>query len=340
MKNRLFSFLLIFLASFAFAQEKTVAEANVSDDSKVSVTANEESGAVTVAYTQKESSTIAKEELKNKPKMYSNDKYTFIPAAAKIVLTADENESGVLQIAYGLNSSIKELYKGPFYLSQEGRNVINYDVLDVTNNVSDSKVKVFYMDKTAPELSIAINGRSLVFDKKIYIAKESTIELKAKDALSGIDKIYYTIDGQNYNEYVGPFNLEKDGEVMISAYAYDNVGNISDEHIRVVHADVTAPLITVVTSETAKVVNDVNFYSSRNVWTVKTREDGVGLKAIYYSLDDADYAVFDKYLKVEENGLHNLKFFAVDLLDNKSEELEFEFNVDAIDPTVKLEVEF
>ncbi|HDL85693.1 MAG TPA: hypothetical protein ENH11_05125 [Candidatus Acetothermia bacterium] len=60
----------------------------------------------------------------------------------------------------------------------------------------------------------------------MVITSQMPITLTAKDPGSGVAKILYSINGEDWQEYTGPFTLSgPDGEYHVSYYGVDNLGN-------------------------------------------------------------------------------------------------------------------
>jgi parallel beta-helix repeat protein len=69
-------------------------------------------------------------------------------------------------------------------------------------------------------------GRPVSQSGDIVITSQMQIALTSTDPGSGVDKILYSINGGNWEEYTGPFNLSgPDGEYVILYYGVDKLGN-------------------------------------------------------------------------------------------------------------------
>ncbi len=58
-----------------------------------------------------------------------------------------------------------------------------------------------------------------------------SIELDSIDVISGVNKIYYSINSENYLPYFDKIYFNQEGEYILKFYAVDNVGNRSDLQI-------------------------------------------------------------------------------------------------------------
>ncbi len=69
-------------------------------------------------------------------------------------------------------------------------------------------------------------GRPVSQKGAIIITSQIPITLTSIDPGSGVDKILYSINGENWQEYAGPFNLSgPDGEYVVYYYGVDKLGN-------------------------------------------------------------------------------------------------------------------
>ena len=97
---------------------------------------------------------------------------------------------------------------------------------DNAGNLSDEISQSLTVDTTPPTQPIATP------DSGSYLAPQ-TVALTSTDALSGLDKIYYTLDNtpadNTKTAYSSPINVDRDE--TLRAVAYDKAGNKSDELI-------------------------------------------------------------------------------------------------------------
>lgn len=94
--------------------------------------------------------------------------------------------------------------------------------------VSSETVQV---DASPPEVEIADVGEpSVQIGGEDYITNETEITLAASDAHSGVDRIEWRIDGDDWIPYEGPVVIGGDeGEHTLGYRAIDNVGHVTTE---------------------------------------------------------------------------------------------------------------
>lgn len=152
--------------------------------------------------------------------------------------------SGVQSIEYNVDGANNAKIIAPVAVimmkGENGAHKINYKSTDNVGNVSDEKTYEFYLDVNIPTVEIATDPAPFAKDGKKYISESAQIVITAKDNESGVKKVLFTIDGTNYNEYTGSFNLSA-GSYTIGAKAIDLVGNVSAVVTYVVEVDASQP---------------------------------------------------------------------------------------------------
>jgi hypothetical protein len=57
-----------------------------------------------------------------------------------------------------------------------------------------------------------------------------TVALSASDPGSGVENIFYSVDGSGFEVYSSPFVIDDIGDHSLQFYAVDNLGNIEEKH--------------------------------------------------------------------------------------------------------------
>lgn len=161
--------------------------------------------------------------IKKDGKIYYNKN---LPVYFWISTTPNDNSSDVLMTSHSTKS-----YANPMYFDTEGYNTFQ------TNYASDSLKKSFvhqgykiYSDGYPPELNVYFRGSRKYISGKFYYNSKLKIEIKAKDYISGLEKIMYSINDENYKVYTNPLSFEATGKYKLTCYAVDFVGNQSKIH--------------------------------------------------------------------------------------------------------------
>ncbi len=165
----------------------------------------------------------------NGEKFYTRDT-VFVGPNTNIRLTASDQESGLQYIAYSIDNAQKEtVYKTPFTLGEKGSGMhkIEYFGYDNVNNRNIGQFNVF-LDSEGPKIDYEFSVPSLGQEEDgtpIYPAYCSLF-LTAQDQLTGIGKMYYSINGGDFVYYRNfVTNFKKNKKYSIKAKVYDRLGN-------------------------------------------------------------------------------------------------------------------
>ena len=268
-------------------------------------------------------------------KMYINKA---LPLYVRIATSPDDSAKTWL-----LHSEQTARYSNPMYLDTEGYNTFRSPsaVDTVTKKpvypLQDIIFEV-YSDSRAPLTTIGYgDARTYSKEGRLYVNGAVSVTLKAADAMSGVENIYYSIDNASYIKYSVPLDLENEKQYNIKYYAVDNVGNVEKLHETILNIDKSAPV------SGWEVSGDLyeDMISNRSKIILKSEDAaGIGVDNIYYKMDDGTEKkyvspILAAYLS---QGEHTMKFYATDKVGNKEEENIFEFYVDKTPPVIVQEI--
>ncbi len=234
----------------------------------------------------------------------------------------------------------------PYYFDTEGTNWIRtrWAVDPETHKMIYPQTEVLWpvqADGVAPKTEIIFDSEGrFVIDSVAYFTVDLKISFSAKDATSGVDKIYYST-GEGFKEYTEPvfFDMEKNWD--LSYYAVDKVGNVEklqkgSENKMKVTTDGTPPSSS--HGLIAPVVD--NILSSKSHIELKSSDDGVGLDKIYYTIDDNGQKVYVSKISMSgvSEGEHTVTYYAVDKLGNKEEPKTIQVYVDRTAPEIEFDI--
>ncbi len=284
----------------------------------------------------------AQEQLKHEKKVYfSPDGRMYInrslPVYLRLATSPDANAP-----SYLLKSEETPKYSNPMFFDTEGYNSFRspFAVDTATKEVIYPQQEVIfevYSDSRPPETTLRFGkSKSFVKSGKTYISGESALELKAVDEMSGVDKIYYSVNGEPYQVYSDKIALTEEKEYTIKYYAVDQVGNV--EKVK--------NLIIILDKSTPKSKMNITGDQYQNILSGKVKielfaEDfGSGVSKIVYQLDGNELKPY-KYpfsTALLGQGEHTLIYHAVDNLDMEEEIHEFSFYIDKTPPTIMQEI--
>lgn len=261
-----------------------------------------------------------------------------LPLYLRIAASPEENAKTWL-----LQSKETSKYTNPMYLDTEGYNTfrspsaVDTVTKKVVYPIQDIIFEV-YSDSRAPVTRIDY-GDAKTYSKegKLYVNGSVELTLKASDATSGLENIYYSIDKAPYTKYSGPLKLEDEKEYQIKYYAVDNVGNVEQLHELVINIDKSTP------TSSHEISGDLyeNMISARSKITLKSDDaSGIGTENIFYKIDsgqEKNYVspILAAYLG---QGDHSIAYYAVDKVNNREKENVFEFYVDKTPPVIVQEI--
>ncbi len=130
-----------------------------------------------------------------------------------------------------LMSDSTKKYANPMYLDTEGYNTFRSPsaVDTVTKRMAWPKHDIIfevYSDSRSPFTKAKTEGilNGTKEEHKVY-QNEVKITLSARDAMSGTENIYYSLDGASYTIYKEAFSVKKNGIHQVKYYGTDKVGN-------------------------------------------------------------------------------------------------------------------
>lgn len=241
-----------------------------------------------------------------------------------------------------LTSETTPEYANPMYLAKEGKNIIYspWAVDTVTKKtVSPKRNIVFelYADSKPPISKI--NNNVTAYEKKdsLFFGGDLKVWFSAKDALSGLQNIYYSINNEPFSEYVyDTLTFEHGNTYTIKYYSTDLVGNIEDNQFVSFSIDTARPLTNLV------VIGDHvdNIVAGNCNVSLKPKDAFSGSAKTYYYIDNQQKKVYTDPIPVGNlrEGRHVLKYFTEDNVKNRENEKSFVFFVDRTAPMIIEEI--
>ncbi len=246
-----------------------------------------------------------------------------------------------------LKSKISAKYTNPFYFDTEGINYMRtrYAVDKKTHKTVNPHVEILweiYADGMPPVSHIKFSGaEKYVFGGKTYYGKGLNITISSKDAGSGVEEIYYSVNSKPYQKYENKITPDPNVEVCeLKYYAVDRVGNTESIKKNIVkfYIDEDAP-------ETFHNVTGIDIEKSIIALNTKIYLDASdaksGLKATYYKFDEGPYVLYNGNilpLKQLSEDNHILTYYSEDKVGNKEEPKTFSFFLDKSAPILTSDV--
>ncbi|HIW36305.1 MAG TPA: hypothetical protein IAA30_04920 [Candidatus Treponema faecavium] len=271
-------------------------------------------------------------------KTWNDGKTDYVPLGSKVSISADAIPEGAGTIVYSYNSGELTDYTAPVELTEEGTVSINYGTRNAWGEVSNMQLYTAVVDGTAPVVKYMLNGPVYADANGVtYVTQKTSVRVFGEDAGSGTEHVYVSVNGGEETDlvYTGvlPMGNVADGDVALSFYAVDRVGNTSAASSVSVVNDNVGPTAEITLSTEPLVINGVNYVNPTTEISVAATDDLSGVKDIYVSVNGADFARYQEVL-LPAAGVDScsVRAYAVDNLDNKGEIVELQFSTNLVLP--------
>jgi len=255
--------------------------------------------------------------LKNAPKYVFQGTTFYGKGLIGEIVTSDEL-SGVRQTLLSIDSAAYNNYLSEITLDQNKPYDLRFYGIDRVGNTEAIQNSRFIVDLEAPKTTYAVEGDQL---KDIY-SPRTTISLSSKDVSSGVNKIYYSFNGEAYKIYTGTLTLDKmpEGDYEMMFYAVDNVENKEEIQKFSFFLDKTPPAI-VAEIKGDQFQNRGRVYISNRTQMQLTASDNKSeVDRIYFAIDGERERLYrEPFPLIKSEGTHIIKYSAVDKVNNKNE---------------------
>jgi len=289
-------------------------------------------------------------------KSYFDGATTYVNSKVAFKLTSRDNLLAD-KIIYKIDGGADQTYDKEFPITAEGKHTITFYGIDKVGNREDDRINTFVVDNTAPEVTVTPKFPLFSANGKFYVSKLYSFNVSATDALSGVSRISYTINGKDYADYATAFSIYADGDVTFSVKAEDNVGNTSskfkfksrddagkdvveEKDALQLFVDNVPPSVTITTDKQLIPINGKNCASKDFKYTVAAADKESGVKMILVRADGkGDFIPYDKEILFNSNGDHYIEAKAIDNVGNVSDTVILTVYVDIIPPKSTVDVD-
>jgi len=243
-----------------------------------------------------------------------------------------------------LKSKKTTKYADPMYLDSEGYNSIRSpSCVDpkTRKTISPLQDVVYevYADGLTPRTAVSFSGAPKYSNKdNIYYGKGLSILLQPKDAVSGVEKTHYSMNGAAWTDYNSALNISDDGEKSFYYYANDKVGNAEKIRNKKFIVDLSSPKSTF---EIVGIVYDGNIISPSTRFKLSSADDLSGVRTTFFSYDTRYKNAYNSPASAHllKDGDHMLNYYSVDNVKNEETKNTFNFYIDKISPLVTTTIE-
>ncbi|HQP49914.1 MAG TPA: hypothetical protein PKX12_14405 [Spirochaetota bacterium] len=279
---------------------------------------------------------------------------TYVNSQVKFKLTAKDNLLAD-KIEYRLNDSEVQVYQEPFNLPVEGKQVITYYGVDKIGNREDAKSLRVVVDNTPPSILVTSDKPVLRSGDKVYVSKDFTFRIDARDESSGLAKVEYSLNGTDYKVYRAPFSIANEGAINLKVRAFDNVANVQEQFVMkiydeqgkevevkdsvfAVQTDNVAPAVEIKADRELIQKSGRNIASNEVKYSVIATDEASGVNSIFIRIDEkGDFIPYVNPIQFNTDGEHLIEAKAVDKAGNLSNVSILSVFVDVVPPETRIE---
>ncbi len=199
------------------------------------------------------------------------------------------------------------------------------------------------IDGVAPSTKAIFEGSNRYARKAdVYYGTNLKLKLQSKDyakgIVSGVDKIYYSINGSKFDVYKKQLDVfGREQKYIIKYYTEDSVKNQEKINVDSFFVDITPPL----TLAKFKEAKYGNVLSAQSRIELKASDNLAGTAAIYYYFDENKEKKYTRVISSSDfrklsEGKHVLHYYSIDNVGNKEHVKSVNISLDHTPPEVNL----
>jgi len=245
-----------------------------------------------------------------------------------IDLTAFDAGSGISHIYYRVNGGTWYAYSSAFQLTEDGTYLLERYAVDMAGNEGAVVGLTIALDATAPAIQVQVTGAS---DNGWYRAPVN-VAISSMDAMDGECAVTYKVDGGTWTTYVGEVTVEGDGDHTLEYRSTDLAGNT-------VYGSVEMAIDTLAPQSAHTLSGELGEggrYVGPVTASLTATDQGSGVEAIYYRMDDDSFTLYLSALLLDVDGTHLLEHYAVDLAGNVGPISQIQVMIDTQGPWVEI----
>ncbi|MGQ0644795.1 MAG: OmpL47-type beta-barrel domain-containing protein [Elusimicrobiota bacterium] len=267
-------------------------------------------------------------------------------------LSMDGVSSGARDIFFRSGPDVSapfEIYQGTFTLDvPEGGRTIAYYGEDRVDNAGAPAAAAVVLDATPPATDLVVEGPRAVAGLDTYVSTRTVLALKTSDPLvngaaSGAARAELRLNGGAFETYSSSFTLSE-GVHILEFRSEDNVANREPDRLSELRADGTAPQTSLVLTGPSHDAGPL-WFAAENTLIGLEAVDPVssgtasGVAASLVQVNAGPLQDFTTGFLLAE-GVHALRFYSRDRVDNIEAVQEMAVAVDATPPATGLAVGF
>lgn len=230
----------------------------------------------------------------------------------ELILSAEDNSSGIRSIEYALNGGEYSAYEGPVTIEGPGDYSLTWRAVDKAGNREENNSYTFTI----------IDGGFPPLEPR-YIVKERKLEITGGEQTE-VKRIEYTLNGSEIQTYEEPLQPE-DAQYTLKYRCINRFLFESEWQTFNFLVDSAAPESA---HKAAGIKRDTGeIYAESVEITLSAWDDSSGVDYIEYSFDGREFMIYESPVTYEELGDHTLSWRAVDKAGNREVNNYYNFTI-------------
>ncbi len=152
----------------------------------------------------------------------------------------------------------------------------------------------------------------------VALAAGSLVRLTATDVGVGVDKIFYRLDGGEWQTYAEPFALPDKAVVRMEYYAVDKLGNREPQRALTLYLDIQPPVTRIVAGDPHYYAEDGRLWATSHTPFELVADDESGAANIFFRIDGGEWRAYSGAFTIPgPEGPHKVEYYAIDLYGNR-----------------------
>lgn len=222
----------------------------------------------------------------------------------------------------------------------EGRWTVWFQAQDAAGNMEALQSAPVWIDGTPLEVTASLSGDLgesdwFVSPVQVTLAADDP-DLADGSPGSGVAAIEYSLDdGNSWETYAGPFDVDQQGETPLRYQARDMAGNLSDVGSESFRIDTVPPAVTATASGTS---GAHGWYTSDVSVALAASDAASGVVSLEYKLGTGDWILYSVPIVVESQGKTELQYRATDEAGSRSDPDSLTVMIDTVAPSASADV--
>ncbi len=233
----------------------------------------------------------------------------------QVTFAAEDNLSGVSGIYVSVDNAAYKNYTQPIKLSEDKIYNLQFYAVDNVGNVSEPQSIQVRPDLQSPISSLTTEGDQF----ETSVSSRSTFVLEAKDDISGLSKIFWSIDDGRTYTYGQPIKLTNlsEGEHTLSYFSVDKVDNNEEKKTHSFFLDKSAPRVISEVVGNTFIANGREYFSGRTKLKLVALDNKAGVKEILYSVNGGEFITYNEPFFLKQAGELDIDVLAIDNVNNR-----------------------